>query len=80
MRREPEYVAHDLQKAFAEEPGLAELEVVVTVEEGVIHLAGSVASEEHRVRLIQLAEQRYPDFEVVDELETDRMDQAGGSR
>lgn len=70
---EPEYVEHRLIKAFAQNPDLGELEVEVSVDGLVIHLTGKVASERHRKRLVELAEEQFPGHEVVDDTESVEM-------
>lgn len=69
MTDRPEYVEHALINAIAEDPGLGELEVDVTVVGTAIRLTGHIASDEHRRRVVDLVKERYPTYQVEDGME-----------
>lgn len=73
MMDRPEYVEHRLIKAFAQDHQLGELEVEISAAGNVIRLTGRVASEEHRRRMRELAEDQFPDHEIVDDTEAVEM-------
>lgn len=76
MTQEPDYLANDLHKAFAEDPSLGELGVEVEVDHDVIRLTGTVATEEHRRRLIEKTEGRYPGYSIDDQIRLADMGEA----
>jgi osmotically-inducible protein OsmY len=71
-----QYVIAHVREALAEEPGLGELHVDVTVVGSKILLAGVVATEERRRLLAEVVGKLLPDYEVHNETEVERLVEA----
>ena len=62
---EPEaYLAEHVRQALAQDPEVAELDVVVTVAGGRVELSGSVPTAERREAVGRVARETLPDHDV----------------
>lgn len=79
-RPEPEYVEHQIIKDLADRAG--ELEAEVSVVGNTIRLSGRVSSEASRRVLLEAVTERFPGYEIADDLEEVEVPPApdGGER
>jgi osmotically-inducible protein OsmY len=59
------YLAEHVREALAQDPGLSELHVDITITPGKVFLNGTVGSDERRTHLTRVVQELLPDREVV---------------
>lgn len=72
-----EYVVQHLREAFAQDPRVSELGLGVVVRNGVLHVTGTVSTEERRAAVEQVASELAPGWRLANETVVVRY--AGGA-
>jgi len=73
MSEPAEYLAERLREAFATEPDVHELGIVVHVTDAHVVVSGSVSTPSQRAAIGRVVERLAPDHELVDEVEVPPM-------
>lgn len=60
----PQYVAQRVREAIAQDPAISELGVQVDIVAGKLFLTGTVATEERRAAIAEVARGTAPDLEI----------------
>lgn len=62
-----EYVGQHLREALAQDSRVSELGLDVVIRAGVLHITGTVSTEERRAAVAAVAAELAPDWSVVNE-------------
>ena len=69
-----EYVVQHVRDALAHDPRVNELGLGVTVRGGVLHITGTVSTEERRSAVAEVAAELAPEWSVANETRVVRYD------